>query len=110
METFEPKFSYKGYQYLQLQGWPGSLPPTAANIEGKVVHDDLTPRGGFESSSDLLNKMHKAVVFTMLNNVHSIPEDCPTFEKNGWSGDAMLGAVSAVVIRIHSNTPTLNRH
>ncbi|KAF8060176.1 bacterial alpha-L-rhamnosidase-domain-containing protein [Lyophyllum atratum] len=89
-EVFEPKFSYKGYQYVQLQGWPGAA-PTAANIVGQVVHDDLPSRGGFDSSSDILNKMHKAVVFTMLNNLHSIPEDCPTFEKNGWSGDAMLG-------------------
>ncbi|KAG5653242.1 hypothetical protein H0H81_001499 [Sphagnurus paluster] len=90
-EVFEPKFSYKGYQYVQLEGWPGTSAPTAANIVGQVVHDDLPPRGGFESSSDLLNKMHKAAVYTMLNNVHSIPEDCPTYEKNGWSGDAMLG-------------------
>jgi alpha-L-rhamnosidase len=78
---------------VQIEGWPSSTPPTAANILGKVVHDDLRPRGGFDSSNDLLNKMHKAVTFTMLNNVHSIPEDCPTFEKNGWSGDAMLGTV-----------------
>ncbi|GLB44347.1 putative bacterial alpha-L-rhamnosidase C-terminal domain [Lyophyllum shimeji] len=90
-EVFEPKFSYKGYQYVQLEGWPGPSAPTAANIVGQVVHDDLSTRGGFDSSSDLLNKMHKAAVLTMLNNVHSIPEDCPTFEKNGWTGDAMLG-------------------
>ncbi|KAF5371024.1 hypothetical protein D9615_010034 [Tricholomella constricta] len=68
-EVFEPKFSYKGYQYMQLEGWPGTSAPTADDIVGQV-----------------------AVVYTMLNNVHSIPEDCPTFEKSGWSGDAMLGA------------------
>lgn len=33
-------------------------------------------------------------MYTLLNNVHSIPTDCPTFEKNGWTGDAMLGTVS----------------
>ncbi|KAF8150872.1 bacterial alpha-L-rhamnosidase-domain-containing protein [Crassisporium funariophilum] len=90
-ETFEPKFSYKGYQYVQIEGWPGSTPPTPADITGRVVHDDLKSRGGFQSSSDLLQKMHTAAVYTLLNNVHSIPTDCPTFEKNGWSGDAMLG-------------------
>ncbi|KAF9549702.1 alpha-L-rhamnosidase [Agrocybe pediades] len=91
-ESFEPKFSYKGYQYAQIEGWPSSSPPpTPADVIGRVVHDDLQPRGGFHSSDDLLNKMHQASVFTMLNNVHSIPTDCPTFEKNGWSGDAMLG-------------------
>ncbi|KAJ7495463.1 bacterial alpha-L-rhamnosidase-domain-containing protein [Mycena latifolia] len=91
-EVFEPKFSYKGYQYIQILGWPGPAPPTPADLIGQVVHDDLAPFGDFVSSSDMLNKLHVASVFTMLNNVHSIPTDCPTFEKNGWSGDAMLAA------------------
>ncbi|KAJ6565879.1 bacterial alpha-L-rhamnosidase-domain-containing protein [Mycena vulgaris] len=91
-EVFEPKFSYKGYQYIQILGWPGPAPPTPADIIGQIVHDDLAQFGDFTSSSDILNKLHIASVFTMLNNVHSIPTDCPTFEKNGWSGDAMLAA------------------
>ncbi|KAJ6629616.1 bacterial alpha-L-rhamnosidase [Mycena sp. CBHHK59/15] len=89
-ETLEPKFTYKGFQFVQIEGWPGSSPPTASDIVGQVVHDDLGTSGGFESSNDLLNKLHQAVVYTMLNNVHSFPSDCPTFEKKGWSGDAKL--------------------
>ncbi|KAJ6512363.1 bacterial alpha-L-rhamnosidase-domain-containing protein [Mycena vulgaris] len=90
-ETFEPKFSYKGYQYVQIEGWPGPSAPTTEDIIGQVVHDDFETRGDFASSNDLFNKLHSAVKYTMLNNVHSIPTDCPTFEKKGWSGDAMLG-------------------
>ncbi|KAJ7463241.1 bacterial alpha-L-rhamnosidase-domain-containing protein [Mycena latifolia] len=90
-ETFEPKFSYKGYQYVQIEGWPGPEPPTTEDIIGRIVHDDFETQGDFASLSDLFNKMHAAVRSTMLNNVHSIPTDCPTFEKKGWSGDAMLG-------------------
>ncbi|KAF7348872.1 hypothetical protein MVEN_01407300 [Mycena venus] len=90
-ETFEPKFSYKSFLYVQIEGWPGPSPPTAENIVGQVVHDDFETYGNFASSSDLFNKMHAAVRYTMLNNVHSFPTDCPTFEKKGWSGDAMLG-------------------
>ncbi|KAJ7703698.1 bacterial alpha-L-rhamnosidase-domain-containing protein [Mycena rosella] len=89
-ETFEPKFSYKGYQYVQIEGWPGTSPPTPEDIIGQVVHDDLGMRGDFASSSDLFNQLHASVRYTMLNNVHSFPTDCPTFEKKGWSGDAML--------------------
>lgn len=99
-ETFEPKFSYKGYQYVQIEGWPGSSPPTTSDIVGQVVHDDLGTRGGFTSSNDLLNSLHQASVSTLLNNLHSIPEDCPTFEKNGWSGDAMLGTVRTLFLVI----------
>ncbi|KAJ7264533.1 bacterial alpha-L-rhamnosidase-domain-containing protein [Mycena haematopus] len=89
-EVFEPQFSYKGYQYIQLLGWPSSTPPTPADVIGQIVHDDLQPNGDFTSSDRLLNQLHIAVVYTLLNNVHSIPTDCPQFEKNGWSGDAML--------------------
>ncbi|KAJ6577740.1 bacterial alpha-L-rhamnosidase-domain-containing protein [Mycena capillaripes] len=90
-ETFEPKFSYKGFLYVQIEGWPGPAPPTADDIVGQVVHDDLETFGDFACSNDLFNKMHAAVRYTMQNNVHSFPTDCPTFEKKGWSGDAMLG-------------------
>ncbi|KAJ7491306.1 bacterial alpha-L-rhamnosidase-domain-containing protein [Mycena galericulata] len=89
-EVFEPKFSYKGYQYIQILGWPGAAPPTPADIIGQIVHDDLAQWGDFTSSDELLNQLHVASVFTMLNNVNSIPTDCPTYEKNGWSGDAQL--------------------
>ncbi|KAJ7595078.1 bacterial alpha-L-rhamnosidase-domain-containing protein [Mycena floridula] len=91
-ETFEAKFSYKGYEYVQLEGWPAGSAPSASNVVGMVVHDDLALRADFQSSSDLLNKMHRASVNTMLNNAHSYPQDCPTYEKNGWSGDAMVSA------------------
>ena len=39
-----------------------------------------------------MNRTHRAVVDTMLNNLHGIPTDTPMFEKNGWTGDAALGA------------------
>ncbi|KAJ7108127.1 bacterial alpha-L-rhamnosidase-domain-containing protein [Mycena epipterygia] len=89
-EVFEPKFSYKGFQYVQIEGWAGDSPPTPQDIIGQVVHDDLESQGDFASSNDLFNQLHATVRYTMLNNVHSFPTDCPTFEKKGWSGDAML--------------------
>ncbi|KAF8965132.1 bacterial alpha-L-rhamnosidase-domain-containing protein [Flammula alnicola] len=75
-ETFEPKFSYKGYLYVQIEGWPGSSPPSVQDIVGRVVHDDLAPRGNFMTSSDLLNQLHTAA--------------------NGWTGDAMLSTETAL--------------
>jgi alpha-L-rhamnosidase len=75
---------FSGFLYVQLEGWPGLSPPTADDIIGQVVHDDFETYGDFNSSSELFNQMHAAVRYTMLNNVHSIPTDCPTFEKKGW--------------------------
>ncbi len=89
-ESWESRFSYKGFQYVEVTGWPGA-PPLEA-FTAKVVHTDAAETGSFESSSDVMNRTHRAVVDTMKNNIHGIPTDTPMFEKNGWTGDAALGA------------------
>lgn len=88
---WHPRFSYKGFRYVQVDGWPGGKPPLGA-VRAQVVHTDVAVTGRFESSSDLLNWIHRATVDTMLNNLHGIPTDTPMYEKNGWTGDGMLGA------------------
>ncbi|WP_156393625.1 family 78 glycoside hydrolase catalytic domain [Nocardioides sp. Root140] len=91
-ETWEARFSYKGFQYIEVTGWPGSEPPTLDAFTARVVHTDATETGSFESSSDIMNRTHRAVVDTLKNNIHGIPTDTPMFEKNGWTGDAAVGA------------------
>lgn len=88
--TWEPSFGYKGFQYVGVEGWPGSLEP--ASITARVAHSDLERRARFACSDELLTWMHEAAVQTMLNNLHHIPTDTPVFEKNGWTGDARLAA------------------
>lgn len=88
---WHPRFSYKGFRYVQVEGWPGGKPsPTA--VTAQAVHTDVAVTGRFESSNALLDWIHAAAVDTMLNNLHGIPTDTPMYEKNGWTGDGMLGA------------------
>lgn len=91
-ESWESRFSYKGFQYIEVTGWPGDEPPPLSAFTAKVVHTDAEEHGTFDSSSEIMNRTHRAVVDTLLNNIHSIPTDTPMFEKNGWTGDAALGA------------------
>ncbi|MDA0183817.1 family 78 glycoside hydrolase catalytic domain [Solirubrobacter phytolaccae] len=91
-ERWAPRFSYKGFQYIEVTGWPGATPPPLSAFTAKAVHSDVPTTGQFTSSSELMNRTHKAVVDTMLNNLHGIPTDTPMFEKNGWTGDAAVGA------------------
>lgn len=91
-ETWEPSFSYKGFQYIEVTGWPEGDRPEPADFTAKVVHTDAEEWGSFESSEPIMNKVHRAVVDTLLNNIHGIPTDTPMFEKNGWTGDAAVGA------------------
>lgn len=91
-ETWAAKFSYKGFQYIEVTEWPGEGAPPLSAFTAEVLHSDTPETGSFESSSEVMNKTHRAVVDTLLNNLHSIPTDTPMFEKNGWTGDASVGA------------------
>lgn len=91
-ESWEPRFSYKGFQYIEVTGWPQDGPPPLSAFTAKVVHTAAKETGTFDSSSDVMNRTHRAVVDTLKNNIHGIPTDTPMFEKNGWTGDAAVGA------------------
>ena len=91
-ETFAPRFSYQGFQYIEVTGWPGDEAPPLSAFTAEWLHTDAEQTGEFESSSDIMNRTHDAVVNTLYNNIHGIPTDTPMFEKNGWTGDAAVGA------------------
>ena len=85
-EVWEPRFTYHGFRYVEVTGYPGQ--PTAAALEGRVVHDDMTREGDFTSSNDLLNKIHHNMFWGIRGNYRSIPTDCPQRdERQGWLGD-----------------------
>lgn len=90
-EHWHPHFSYKGFRYVQVDGWPGGKPLPGA-VTAQVVHTDVAETGHFDSANALLNWIHRAAVDTMLNNLYGIPTDTPMYEKNGWTGDGMVGA------------------
>lgn len=90
-ERWHPRFSYKGFRYVQVEGWPGDKPALGA-VTAQVVHTDVAVTGRFESANPLLDWIHRAAVDTLLNNLYGIPTDTPMYEKNGWTGDGMLGA------------------
>lgn len=91
VEHWHPHFSWKGFRYVQVDGWPGAAPSRDA-MTAQVAHSDVPVIGHFTSGNPLLNWIHTAAVDTVLNNLYGIPTDTPMYEKNGWTGDGMLGA------------------
>ncbi len=89
-EIYEPRFTYFGFRYVEMTGYPGK--PSLENLEGVVVHTDVQPTGNFICSDDMINKLHAAALWTQLTNLHGIPTDCPHREKCGWLGDAHITA------------------
>jgi alpha-L-rhamnosidase len=88
VETWEPRFTYHGFQFVQVDGFPGE--PTADAIVAKVVRTSFDRAGDFECSDPLLNKIEQAAIWSYASNFVGIPTDCPHREKNGWTGDAHL--------------------
>lgn len=92
-EKWEPKFSYKGFRYVEIIGQGIRL--SLSDVVGKRVHTDLRSTGQFQCSNILFNWIHEATRKTLLNNFHGIITDTPKYEKNGWLGDAQLIAETA---------------
>jgi alpha-L-rhamnosidase len=87
-ETYTPAFTFHGFRYVELSGYPGT--PTTASIDG-LVYNSLPekPSIRFTSSSELLNSMGKLGLWGQRGNFFSIPTDCPQRdERMGWMGDA----------------------
>jgi alpha-L-rhamnosidase len=94
-ETWEPKFTYYGFQYIQIEGYPGKL--TKDDILGKVVHTSFGQSGSFSCSNEIINKIHHASEWSFISNFLGYPTDCPQREKNGWTGDAHLSAEAGLL-------------
>lgn len=94
VETWEPRFTFHGFRYVEVDGWPGEL--KAADIEAVVVHSDMTRTGWFECSNPDVNRLHDNVVWSMRGNFLDVPTDCPQRdERLGWTGDLQVFAPTA---------------
>ena len=87
-ETFRPHFTFHGFRYVEVTGYPGM--PTAEAITGEVVSSvSGEPTATLNTSSDLVNRMWSIGIWGQRGNFLSIPTDCPQRdERLGWMGDA----------------------
>jgi alpha-L-rhamnosidase len=100
-ERFSPRFSYKGFQYVQISGPMGQpLPKNASVTVERIqqVRTDLAATGSFESSNETLNRIHRNTAWAIQSNMHGIITDTPVYEKNAWTGDAALTAGTASLL------------
>ena len=90
-ETYEPHFTFMGFRYVAVDGYPGDLAPDA--LTGVVVHSDMIQTGAFECSSPLVNQLQHNILWGQKGNFLDVPTDCPQRdERMGWTGDAQVFA------------------
>jgi len=96
-EEWEPRFTFHGFRYLGVQGWPGDV--TKDDVRAVVVHSDMERTGWFECSNDLVNRLHENIVWGMRGNFLDVPTDCPQrSERLGWTGDIMAFVPTAALL------------
>ena len=95
VETYEPRFTYHGFRFVQVEGLPAA--PDQETIVGRVVRSSVSQTGRFSTSNRFINQLHRAIVWTESSNLHSLPTDCPQRdERLGWLNDMTVRAHEAV--------------
>ncbi|QXD15384.1 glycoside hydrolase family 78 protein [Rhodocaloribacter litoris] len=95
-EVYEPRFTFHGFRYVGVRGYPGML--TADDLTGVVVHSDLPRTGWWTSSDSLLNQLYHNIIWGQKGNFVDVPTDCPQRdERLGWTGDAQVFAPTAAL-------------
>ncbi len=97
-EIFEPHFTFHGFRYIKLEGYPGELKPE--NFTAKVLYSDMEQTGSFSCSDTLINKLQHNIEWGLRGNFLDVPTDCPQRdERMGWTGDAQAFFRTATFLR-----------
>jgi len=95
IEEYEPAFTFFGFRYVEITAESGSF--DLIDLEGRVVYSNNPQTGQFECNNPLVNKIHKATVWSQKSNMMGYPMDCPQRdERLGWMGDAQVTAEEAM--------------
>ncbi|MFE3263995.1 alpha-L-rhamnosidase [Streptomyces sp. NPDC059215] len=93
-ETFEPRFTFHGFRYVELTGFPGT--PSAKAVTGRVMHTSAPFTFEFETDVPMLNQLHSNITWGQRGNFLSVPTDTPARdERLGWTGDINVFAPTA---------------
>ncbi|MFE7794782.1 family 78 glycoside hydrolase catalytic domain [Streptomyces sp. NPDC057460] len=96
-EIWEPRWTFHGFRYVEIDNWPGQFTPE--QVTAAVLHTDMARTGDFTTSHPLLQRLHENVVWGMRGNFLSIPTDCPQRdERLGWTGDIQVFAPTAAFL------------
>lgn len=88
-ESWQPRFTFHGFQYAEITGLDTPLQPD--DITGIELTSALPPAGAFHCSDKTANTLYRNICQTQRANFIDIPTDCPQRdERLGWTGDAQV--------------------
>ena len=93
-EVFEPQFTFHGFRYAEITGYPGEL--AVGDVTARVLHSDTPWTGTFKCSDATVNQLHANIAWGQRGNFVAVPTDCPQRdERLGWLADAQVFAPTA---------------
>lgn len=95
-ETVHPRFTFFGYRYLRITGWPESVELTLDKVRSNVLYSDMERTGYIETSNEKINRLYENCIWGQKSNFLDMPTDCPQRnERLGWTGDAQVFSQTA---------------
>lgn len=96
-QTFQPRFTQHGYQYLEITGIDKPLP--LENVQGVAISSVLKLTADYETSNPKVNQLWSNLVWSNVDNFLSVPTDCPQRnERMGWGGDISVFSPTATYV------------
>lgn len=93
-ETYMPRFTYHGFQYVEVSGFKEK--PSLDAITGVVLTSSTPEVGSFTTDNKMINQLYHNITWTQRSNYFDVPTDCPQRdERLGWTGDAQAYVKSA---------------
>lgn len=97
VEEWAPAFTFHGFRYVEVTGYPGDLPPSA--LTALVLGTDVPLTSAFASTDERLDRLVANAEWSLRGNFLSVPTDCPQRdERMGWTGDLNVFAPTAALL------------
>ncbi len=92
-EIYQPMFSVFGFRYVKLTGYEENIQP--GDFTAIALYSAMEETGRFSCSNPLINQLVHNCLWSQKGNFLDVAVDCPTRERNAWTGDAQIYAATA---------------
>jgi len=94
-ETWSPRFSYYGFRYIgvEIKGEAEVL-----SLDACAVGSDFTETGRISGTDPTLERIVELTRWSYRSNFMGYPTDCPSREKQGWTGDALCAVETGLYL------------
>lgn len=87
-EVYQPSFSIFGFRYVKVEGYDGQV--EQGDFTAVAIYSAMEETGDFHCSNPLINRLIENARWSQKGNFMDVPVDCPTRERNAWTGDAQI--------------------